>query len=242
MSLKRKRSSETASPSTANASSPSVSPRDTSPATLPHTFRLDTRMIRPIIPSSPHKTCHASSWGPNISNLNLHSRTQKRLRNNRPPESEVYCTSSHRRTQSMTLIQWIATTHDLLFSAARSTQPIPRPSHSSLPQTLSAAAAAPRQSSLHQFWSLPPPPISTSSDIFGPSPSIEMRSNKCEDCEGPLLSLSTDVSMGGIELDMEYGAYDESELSCMGCGKMVCSTCAVVETGLGRECLECRTR
>ncbi|KAL9009188.1 MAG: hypothetical protein Q9173_005764 [Seirophora scorigena] len=86
MSLKRKRSSESASPPTANASSPSVSSRDTSPVTLPHTFRLDTRMTRPIIPSSPRETPHANSWGLNTSNL--HSRTQKRLRNNRPPESE----------------------------------------------------------------------------------------------------------------------------------------------------------
>lgn len=48
--------------------------------------------------------------------------------------------------------------------------------------------------------------------------------------------------MGGMEIDSGYAGFDESEVRCMGCGKMVCETCAVVETGVGRECLDCRMR
>ncbi|KAL8647097.1 MAG: hypothetical protein Q9210_005759, partial [Variospora velana] len=221
----RKRSFTTVSPSPASASSASLSSRDTSPVAFPYTFYHDTRMTGPVILSNLQDSRRTTSWGPDTSFANLHSRTQKRLRNNRPPEAEVY-----------------ATTRDLLFSAAQSSQTISRSSHPSQHHTHSAAAPAQRQSSLHQFWSLPAPPILAPGDTVGPPPSVEVGSSKCEDCEGPLLSSSTDISMGGMELDPEYGAFDESELSCMGCGKMVCPTCAVVETGLGRECLECRTR
>lgn len=48
--------------------------------------------------------------------------------------------------------------------------------------------------------------------------------------------------MDGMEIDSNNAGLDASEVRCMACGKMVCETCAVVETGVGRECLECRTR
>ena len=65
---------------------------------------------------------------------------------------------------------------------------------------------------------------------------------RCEDCDTVLLSPSNDVSMGGMDIDLEHAGIDGRELSCMDCGRMVCETCAVVQTGIGRECLECRMR
>lgn len=48
--------------------------------------------------------------------------------------------------------------------------------------------------------------------------------------------------MSGMDVDPRYAGFDEGELRCMVCGRMVCETCAVVETGVGRECLEYRMR
>lgn len=39
-----------------------------------------------------------------------------------------------------------------------------------------------------------------------------------------------------------FGAGGEDDVRCRGCGRVVCGTCAVVEVGVGRECLECRMR
>lgn len=43
--------------------------------------------------------------------------------------------------------------------------------------------------------------------------------------------------MGGMDDEI-----DEWEFSCRVCTKLVCETCAVVEVGVGRECLGCKTR
>ncbi len=48
--------------------------------------------------------------------------------------------------------------------------------------------------------------------------------------------------MSGMDTDFGYAGVDEAETRCMSCARMVCETCAVVETGVGRECLECRMR
>lgn len=42
--------------------------------------------------------------------------------------------------------------------------------------------------------------------------------------------------MGGMD-----DAVDEREFSCRVCTKLVCEACAVVEVGIGRECLSCTT-
>ncbi|KAL9580938.1 MAG: hypothetical protein Q9203_006103 [Teloschistes exilis] len=71
MSLKRKRSCDTLS-----ASSTSSSPDSISPST-------------PIL-FHPHATFCQSTPTPEISRSNLHSRTRKRVRNNRPADAEVF--------------------------------------------------------------------------------------------------------------------------------------------------------
>ena len=43
--------------------------------------------------------------------------------------------------------------------------------------------------------------------------------------------------MGG----MDGGEMDGEDYACRSCGRKVCGTCAVVEVGDGRECLQCRT-
>lgn len=42
-------------------------------------------------------------------------------------------------------------------------------------------------------------------------------------------------------MDLGCTALDEDP-RCTQCKRLVCVTCAVVETGVGRECLECRMR
>ena len=59
----------------------------------------------------------------------------------------------------------------------------------------------------------------------------------CEDCEAPLSSQDSDTCMGG----MDGGEMDGDNYACRSCGRKVCGTCAVVEVGDGRECLQCRT-
>ena len=59
----------------------------------------------------------------------------------------------------------------------------------------------------------------------------------CEDCETPLSTQDSDTCMGG----MDGGETDGANYACRSCGRKVCGTCAVVEVGDGRECLQCRT-
>ena len=61
--------------------------------------------------------------------------------------------------------------------------------------------------------------------------------SSCQDCDALLDVLDTDVSMGGVEDEDAKGA----EFGCRFCGRRVCGVCAVVEVGVGRECLQCRT-
>lgn len=62
----------------------------------------------------------------------------------------------------------------------------------------------------------------------------------CQDCDSLLLYSDDDVdiSMGGM--DVPCGE-DLDELACRICRRLVCAICAVVEGGLGRECLSCKT-
>ena len=59
----------------------------------------------------------------------------------------------------------------------------------------------------------------------------------CEDCETTLSTQDSDTCMGG----MDGGEMDGANYACRSCGREVCGTCAVVEVGDGRECLQCRT-
>lgn len=59
----------------------------------------------------------------------------------------------------------------------------------------------------------------------------------CQDCDSPVSISDADVAMGGMEDDASGG----DPCRCRSCHRTVCDNCAVVETGEGRECLQCRT-
>ncbi|KAL2038354.1 hypothetical protein N7G274_009003 [Stereocaulon virgatum] len=150
---------------------------------------------------------------PESTSSHLHSRTRKRFRDNRPDESTIH-----------------ETTYNKLFAAARSPPPL---SYSISPSTsISPARPQPpqRQHSLHNFWSLP----SSAPSVSHPMTIVPSSGATCEDCEA---SLDVDVFMGGMDDEDAKGA----EFGCQSCGKRVCGMCAVVEVGVGRECLHCRT-
>ena len=126
----------------------------------------------------------------------------------------------------------LETTYQILFAAARSSPPLytPKPIFQGHSQT------SQHQPSLHTFWPLPTPPSSTPQ--FQPPPSQVLPLLTCEDCDCPLLSPSdVDICMTGMD-DME-GC---EEFACRSCGRRVCGACAVVEVGVGRECLSCKTK
>lgn len=225
MSLKRKRSSDNLSPSSSSACSYSMSSRDSSPIAFPYTFRHNTHTIDTMPSPNMQTYSPANGWlaGPTP---NLHSRTKKRLRNNRPAESEVF-----------------ASTYELLFSGARAPKPNPpQATHLPHPQNPQSDASTSRQSSLHKFWTLPAPPASNPHVTAGPEFQTSSDTLNCEDCDAPLQFGNGDVSMGGMDMDLANPVFDEDDCRCMSCGRLVCATCAVVETGAGRECLECRMR
>ncbi|KAL8727505.1 MAG: hypothetical protein Q9181_005691 [Wetmoreana brouardii] len=223
MSLKRKRSIDTLSPSSASSSSIFDSSRDTSPIAFHYPFRHDASVTdTALLPRHSQAQGVVPAW-PEHTSSSINSRTKKRLRNNRPAEAEVF-----------------ASTYNRLFSAARSSHSVPANPPSHHQQTLQSAPPAPRQSSLHNFWSLPAPPTSTAPAANNPTSSGALEPRVCEDCDAPLMPSSGEVLMGGMDTDGDEVAMDEDELRCRGCRKMVCATCAVVETGMGRECLECR--
>ena len=125
----------------------------------------------------------------------------------------------------------LATTYQRLFSAARSP---PRTDYPATSQTVHTRPSPPqRQSSLHSFWPMSSSTPTVSEHIMAvPSPVIT-----CEDCESPLPTRDSDTCMGG----MDGGEVDGAEYACRSCSRRVCGTCAVVEIGEGRECLQCRT-
>ena len=59
----------------------------------------------------------------------------------------------------------------------------------------------------------------------------------CDDCESPLPTSDADILMGGMDVDDTDGR----EFACRTCRRRVCDTCAVVQVGVGRDCLQCRT-
>ena len=123
----------------------------------------------------------------------------------------------------------IANTYQKLFAAAQS--PIVH-DNTAAPKTLQRPAPPQRQPSLHNYWSIctPPPQNLGEYSIETPAPS------RCEDCEKALPG-DSDTCMGGIGEDSSAA----DEFQCRSCGRRVCDMCAVVETGIGRDCLQCRT-
>ncbi len=124
-------------------------------------------------------------------------------------------------------------TYQILFAAARSPPAYLPPTPPSDPI---ASAQAPRhQSSLYAYWALPTP---TSSAPRSPPQIHPTIIPICQDCDSPLLSTNdVDTCMSGMDDAGEAG-----EFACRACRRLVCGTCAVVEVGIGRECLSCKTQ
>ncbi|KAL8688032.1 MAG: hypothetical protein Q9218_005956, partial [Villophora microphyllina] len=154
MSLKRKRSNTTLPISPSSTSTISTPSRDTSPIAFhPNTHQTNSFSSPwqlPVQTPIPLPTCSETS------SSNLHSRTKKRLRNNRPAEAEVF-----------------ASTHAILFSPSRSSHPT-IPHQNIAPHIHSQAEKQPaqRQTSLHNFWSLPTPPTYTPPSSTGTRPTM----------------------------------------------------------------------
>lgn len=90
------------------------------------------------------------------------------------------------------------------------------------------------QRSLHNFWSLPSAPSSTSS-----TPSVERviyTSTTCEDCG---VGLGADAGGDAMEVDRDDGDADHA---CGACGRQVCFHCSVSNLGEQRRCLQCADR
>lgn len=127
----------------------------------------------------------------------------------------------------------LETTYQKLFAAARFT---PSPPSDPNPTFQARNQNTQNQPSLHTFWPLPTPPVSAPQS---PPPSSQhLFSLTCDDCDSLLLSPSdVDICMTGMD-DME----ECGEFSCRSCGRRVCGACAVVDVGVGRECLGCKTK
>lgn len=62
----------------------------------------------------------------------------------------------------------------------------------------------------------------------------------CDDCDRVLV-IASDESAMAMDIDMGGTGLGEIEYACRCCGRNVCDTCAVVDVGEGRECLQCKT-
>ncbi|KAL2262242.1 hypothetical protein VTK26DRAFT_2034 [Humicola hyalothermophila] len=183
------------------------------------------------------ETARRGFFSPRLSTpSHLHSRTMKRVRNNRPAESEVY---QH--------------TLDVLYSAqqrGRDCEPRQPPS----PPKVTNGATIVRnhtdtrpvthQRSLHSFWNLPDPSTSTNPLVPSPassaasfsSPSIAPHtvSTHCDDCGVGLVGSEDDAMM-----DVDGYSLNPDDHLCEACGKTVCFSCSVSNLGEHRRCLAC---
>ncbi len=133
-------------------------------------------------------------------------------------------------------------TYERLFSAARSppSAPVTSSDHSSSSNHIPTEPVQQRrtssQSSLHNFWSLPStaPSITNDTESMKTVPMLT-----CKDCDSsfPVSDVCADICMGGMDEDSP----EMREYACKECLRTICDHCAVIETGVGRECLSCRT-
>ena len=134
----------------------------------------------------------------------------------------------------------VAKTYNLLFSGACSSHLDAR-SHSApnVEQGNHLEGPMRKQSSLHNFWTIPSlAPATSAVDI-----SVGITGcRRCEDCDEPLAQGLEDHTVDSMDMDMADFGCEGEDARCMTCKRMVCVMCAVVETGMGRECLGCRMR
>ncbi|KAH6609386.1 hypothetical protein Trco_002732 [Trichoderma cornu-damae] len=149
---------------------------------------------------------------------NLHSRTLKRHRDNRPSDEEV-----HQHTLG------------LLYSAQQR-QPQDQPqlqAPTAAQEPVPPAAGPDTQQSLHRFWN-----ISSEPGSGGSSPGIAIACappTSCEDCGSALAG-----GGGGDEMEVDDGAAEDT--ACGACGKHVCFSCSVSNLGEQKRCLQCAGR
>lgn len=223
MAYKRKRSESEESP----PSSAAQSSRDPSSSPAPDVSMLDSTSQRP----------QANPWT-NTTASHLDSRTRKRYRDNRPDDRTIHGWASPNFScipRSMRLTTSSENTYNMLFAAARS--PPQSRKEMAFPATADPVQPLPPQrqhSSLHDYWTIasPPPPI----EVSHPDAPASSFSAVCEDCESPIATSNIDTSMDGVDIDVAV-----DDFACRTCRRRVCDTCAVVEVGAGRDCLQCRT-
>ena len=123
----------------------------------------------------------------------------------------------------------IGNTYQKLFAAARS--PPAALTHTPSSQDATSRQQPQRQHSLHNFWSISSPPRE-----YDAMDLVPWSTPLCEDCERPLDLPDNDICMGGTDDDESR----TSEFACHCCKRRVCGICAIVDIGIGRECLQCR--
>lgn len=95
--------------------------------------------------------------------------------------------------------------------------------------------ATPQKSTLHSFWSLPPPRAATRPTLQRqPSAFSRPQAPRCQDCDAPL------GDIGAMAIDVDDYSVGEDH-ACGSCGRCVCDTCAVNYGGDDRMCLSCAT-
>ncbi|KAM0255114.1 hypothetical protein ACHAQJ_006118 [Trichoderma viride] len=148
---------------------------------------------------------------------NLHSRTLKRYRDNRPSDDEV-----HQHTLG------------LLYSAQQRPpqQQFQAPIVAPLEPVPSSDESPNSQQSLHRFWSIGSEPSSGSSSPGIANPAAPPTS--CEDCGSALA--------GGNDDEMDVDSRAAEDTACGACGKHVCFSCSVSNLGEQKRCLQCAGR
>lgn len=189
--------------------------------------KLSSQDFHAIPSSSPAKVidANASLMSQSIGRSLQPSRTRKRHRNSRPPDSDVY---EH--------------TLSLLFSAQ---QNLPYPpvnfsnqqNRSQVVSTPSTSIHSNNQALLSSFWKCsstrqPPlscqiaPPVFKSSNKRNSILSCFQMTN-CEDCDAPL-------DFQELNIDVE-----KNDHTCASCGKCVCQSCSISYMDMERKCLTC---
>ncbi|RFU78708.1 hypothetical protein TARUN_3496 [Trichoderma arundinaceum] len=175
---------------------------------------------------------------------NLHSRTLKRYRDNRPSDEEVHRkfyewrAHHHLSTPNSSSCAPAEHTLGLLYSAQQRQQGQPHPqdpiaAHLPPPQQPAPSAENPdSQQSLHRFWNISSEPSSGSSSPGIANPSVPPTS--CEDCGSSLAGGNDD------EMEVDSGAVEDT--ACGACGKHVCFSCSVSNLGEQKRCLQCAGR
>lgn len=175
---------------------------------------------------------------------NLHSRTLKRYRDNRPSDDEVhrkfYEWRAHHHLSIPNSSSCAPAEHTLglLYSAQQRPQQFPQEAPSAAappPLEQPVVASTNIQQSLHRFWTIGSEPSSASSSPGIENPPALLPTN-CDDC-GAALAGGND----GDEMEVDSSSAVE-DTACGACGKHVCFSCSVSNLGEQKRCLQCAGR